>query len=269
MEAGWCRVALVEVKIDSCGVAEVILNRPRKKNAFSAAMIMELAEMAQNIGSQASVRLISLTARGDMFCAGADLEWMRHQLESSPSEREKEAWLLAAMLKAWYDIPVPIVAKVQGGALGGGLGLMTLCDEVVACESAKFSFSEVKLGLIPATISPYVHRAIGSKAASRYLLSGEFFNADDARGIGLLDQTCSAEKLDETHASAVSKYRHGAPSAVRQTKALFRQYGFQVTDDIIERSVQSLIHAWNGTEAREGISSFFAKDQPRWVNKIC
>ena len=259
-------MALVEWNVATSGIAHVTLNRPDKKNAFSSAMMSDLYNVARGIRSQTNIRVVSLTGQGDLFCAGADLNWMRQQLANPPEKQKSEVKLLAKMLKAWFDIPVPIVIQVQGGAFGGGLGLMAIGDEVITEESAKFSFSEVKLGLIPATISPYVYTAIGSNSANRYFLTGQTFDAYKALSLGLIHQICSLKDLHSTHASAVKEFLKGAPSAVKKTKALFRQYGFQITDSVIETTTESLIQAWQSHEADEGINSFFARKKPYWTN---
>ena len=261
-------MSLVKFQVNKQKVAKVILNRPEKKNAFSAEMITELERIANEISKAPNIRVVSLIAEGSLFCSGADLEWMRTQLTNSPEDQETEVRKLASMLKAWYDIPYPIVIKVQGGAFGGALGLMAIGDEVITEGDAKFSFSEVKLGLIPATISPYIYATTGPKKAKKYLFSGKIFDAEIAKGLNLVDEICSRESLDDSDQKAIEKYLKAAPRAVIKTKALFRSYGFQITDEIIETSRENLTLTWRDQEAKEGIVAFFEKSKPTWLRNI-
>lgn len=252
------------MEIQSTGVARVVLNRPEKKNAFNASMILELRDIADTINRKSEIRIVNLRGEGNFFCAGADLEWMKKQTESSREEKYQEAMSLAKMLKAWFDIKVPILASVQGGAFGGGLGLVVLSDEVITTSDSKFSFSEVKLGLIPATISPYVHRVLGNKAGNRLLLSGKVFHVGEARKVGLVDEIVSQEDLESVSDKRADIYLGGSPEAVKATKQLYRQLGEQITDETINKTVTALIKIWSGKEAQEGVQSYFLNTKPSW-----
>ncbi len=257
----------VRLDILPSGIAKVVLKRPEKKNSFNAEMIARLGEIAKTINRRPEIRVVNLMGEGDFFCAGADLEWMKKQTQNSPDEKYKEALELAHMLKAWFDVQVPVLTGVQGGAFGGGLGLVVLSDEVIGVEETRFSFSEVKLGLIPATISPYVQRVLGNKAGNRLLLSGRIFSVWEAKELGLVDQIVLMEELESVIFRRSLSYLEGAPSAVKATKRLYRGLGEQITDQTIEKTVEALTKAWVEEEAQEGVKSFFLKTKPSWSIK--
>ncbi|MDE2760165.1 MAG: enoyl-CoA hydratase-related protein [Paracoccaceae bacterium] len=246
------------------GVAKVVLNRPDKKNAFNGEMIARLRKIAEVINKDREIRVVNLIGEGSFFCAGADLEWMRKQTTNSLEEKFREAMELARMLKAWYDIGVPVLTGVQGGAFGGGLGLVVLSDEVIGARDTWFSFSEVRLGLIPATISPYVHRVLGNKAGGRLLLSGKIFSVEEAQSVGLVDEIVPCDTMESALIQKTASYLEGSPEAIRSTKRLLREYGEPITDEKINKTVQALTRIWEGEEAKEGINSFFSKKKPSW-----
>ncbi|MCY4307046.1 MAG: enoyl-CoA hydratase-related protein [Rhodobacteraceae bacterium] len=250
--------------IQPTGVAKVVLNRPDKRNAFNGEMIARLREIAEVINKNQEIRVVNLTGEGGFFCAGADLEWMRKQTTNSLEEKSREAMELARMLKAWYDIGVPVLTGVQGGAFGGGLGLVVLSDEVIGARDTWFSFSEVRLGLIPATISPYVHRVLGNKAGGKLLLSGRIFSVEEAQFAGLVDEIVSLDTLESALVQKTTGFLEGSPDAIRSTKRLLRGYGEPITDEKIRKTVQALIRIWEGEEAKEGINSFFLRTKPSW-----
>lgn len=250
--------------IQPTGVAKVVLNRPDKRNAFNGEMIARLREIAEVINKNQEIRVVNLTGEGGFFCAGADLEWMRKQTTNSLEEKSREAMELARMLKAWYDIGVPVLTGVQGGAFGGGLGLVVLSDEVIGARDTLFSFSEVRLGLIPATISPYVHRVLGNKAGGKLLLSGRIFSVEEAQFAGLVDEIVSLDTLESALVQKTTGYLEGSPDAIRSTKRLLRGYGEPITDEKIRKTVQALTRIWEGEEAKEGINSFFLRTKPSW-----
>ena len=257
----------VKLEIQPSGVAKVVLNRPEKKNSFNTKMIVRLREIADTINKKPEIRVVTLMGKGDFFCAGADLAWMQKQTQNTPDEKYREAWELAHMLKAWYDIQVPILSGVQGGAFGGGLGLVVLSDEVIGVNDAKFSFSEVKLGLIPATISPYVQRTLGNKIGNRFLLSGRLFSVLEAKELGLVNDIVAWEELESAINQKSLLYLEGSPSAVRATKNLFRGLGEQITEQTIEKTVEALTKVWAEKEAEEGVRSYFLKTKPSWSYK--
>ena len=251
--------------IQPTGVAKVVLNRPDKKNAFNGEMIARLREIAEAINKNQEIRVVNLSGEGSFFCAGADLEWMRKQTTNSLEEKSREALELARMLKAWYDIGVPVLTCVQGGAFGGGLGLVVLSDEVIGARDTWFSFSEVRLGLIPATISPYVHRVLGNKACGKFLLSGRVFSVEEAQSVGLVDEIVPLDTMESALIQKTASYLEGSPEAVKSTKRLLREYGGPITDEKIKKTVQALTRVWEGEEAKEGINSFFLKKKPSWI----
>ena len=257
----------VKFEIQPSGVAKVVLHRPDKKNSFHGEMIARLRKIAETIRVNSEIRVVTLTGAGDFFCAGADLAWMKNQIKNTPAEKYREASALAKMLKAWFDIPVPVLAGVQGGAFGGGLGLVVLADEVIGVRDAKFSFSEVKLGLIPATISPYVQRSIGNKIGNKLLLSGRIFLVDEAREVGLVDDIVAPEELESAMAQKCLHYLECSPSAVKVTKKLFRGFGTPITDHAIEKTVATLVNVWADGEAEEGVKSFFLNTKPSWCSE--
>jgi methylglutaconyl-CoA hydratase len=187
----------VTTTIDPRGIATVTLNRPEKHNAFDDAVIAELREVFDSMATRDDVRLVVLASEGKNFSAGADLGWMKRMAEYDYDHNHRDAQALAGMLQALYSLPQPTIARVQGAAFGGAVGLVSCCDMAVASESASFCLSEVKIGLIPATISPYVIRAMGERAARRYFTTAERFGANEAQRIGLVSEVVAAEELDE------------------------------------------------------------------------
>lgn len=257
----------VKFEIQEHGVAKVVLNRPEKKNAFNADMIRRLREIAVTINGLPDIRLVNLMGEGDFFCAGADLGWMKKQTENTPEEKYHEALELSKMLKAWYDLKVPVLSGVQGGAFGGGLGLVVLSDEVIGVKDTRFSFSEVKLGLIPATISPYVQRTLGNKIGNKLLLSGRKFSVQEAKELGLVDEVVALKELESVISQKILLYLEGSPAAVKATKKLLRGLGEQITDQTIEKTVAALTGVWAGKEAKEGVGSYFLQTKPSWSIK--
>ncbi len=247
------------------GIATVFLNRPDRHNALSASMIEELEDCAAWLKNSNEIRVVILAAAGKSFCSGADLLWMRSQMEATESERRKQAKQLAAMLFAWNSISKPVIARVNGSAFGGGVGLISICDAVVSEKSAKFGLTETRLGLIPATIAPYVIARIGEMHARRLFMSGRVFNSAEALRFGLVTTTVSAANLDtEVQAEAFS-YLSCAPGAVADAKTLARHLGACVNQEIIDHTVDQIISRLEGDEAAEGIAAFLEKRKPGWV----
>jgi len=252
--------------VEHDAVVEVRLNRPEVRNAFSAGMIAELHEVARSLAEREEIRVVVLRGEGPVFSAGADLNWMRASLDASREENEEDARRLAAMLDALDRLPQFLVGRVQGAALGGGMGLVAVCDVVVAAEDARFGFTEVRLGLIPATISPFVVRKIGVGMARRYFQTGEIFSAEVARTLGLVHEVVPQEGLDETVDRLIHRVLRNAPQAVREAKLLARLY----TDATLDREkAMDLTARWLARirvqeEAQEGIRAFLEKRDPRW-----
>jgi methylglutaconyl-CoA hydratase len=248
-------------------VATVTLNRPDLRNAFNEGAIAELARVFDELGRDDAVRAIVLAANGPSFCAGADLNWMKKMAGYSHDENEADAMRLAEMLRTIYLCPKPTVARVQGDCYAGGMGLVAACDIVVASEAAGFCLSEVKLGLIPATISPYVIKAMGEQAARRYFLTAERFDAAEAQRIGVAHAVVAPEALDATVAGIVKALVNNSPHAVRQAKTLVREIVGQPVDDALLRDTAGRIAAIRASiEGREGVASFLEKRKPTWIN---
>jgi methylglutaconyl-CoA hydratase len=244
-------------------VARLILNRPERHNAFDEALIEELTQAIDEAENDPSVRVLVLAANGKSFSAGADLDWMRRMAAYSEEENLADANRLALLLQRLNFIPKPTVAAVQGAALGGGVGLVAACDIAVGTAQALFGLTEVRIGLIPATIGPYVVQAIGERAARRYFLTGERFDAATARDLGLLHEV--AEDLEAAVARYVEALLLGGPEALGATKKLIRRVGRgPINVAMIEDTAARIARARAGGEAREGIAAFFDKRKPNW-----
>jgi methylglutaconyl-CoA hydratase len=248
-------------------VATVTLNRPEVRNAFNETTIAELTEAFQALAINTDIRAIVLAANGVAFCAGGDLNWMQKMATYSHAENHADAMQLATMLRTIYHCPQPVVAKVQGDCYAGGMGLAAACDIVLAAEEAHFCLSEVKLGLIPATISPYVIKAMGENAARRYFLTAERFPAHEAHRIGFVHEVATADMLDAKIAAVVKALVDNSPHAVRQAKHLVRDIaGRPVTDALIADSAERIAQIRASAEGREGVVSFLEKRKPGWLD---
>ncbi|QJE00073.1 enoyl-CoA hydratase/isomerase family protein [Massilia forsythiae] len=248
-------------------VATVTLNRPQLRNAFNETAIADLAMAFDELGQDPAVRAIVLAANGPAFCAGADLHWMKRMAAYSPAENEADAMRLAAMLRTIYVSPKPVVARVQGDCYAGGMGLVAACDIVVAAEGVNFCLSEVKLGLVPATISPYVIKAMGEQAARRYFLTAERFDALEARRIGLAHEVVPMEALDATVSAIARALAANSPNAVREAKKLVRDIAGAPVDDALLADTAGRIAAIRASEeGREGVASFLEKRKPSWLS---
>lgn len=254
----------LELSADDRGIATLRLDRPEKRNAMSAQMIAELTEAAAQLGADPAVRAVILSAAGKAFCAGGDLGWMMSQIEADRAGRMAEARKLAAMLRALNEMPKPLIGRVHGDAYGGGVGLMAVCDAVVAVEGARFALTETRLGLIPATIAPYVIARIGEGMARRIFMSARQFDAAEAARLGFVARVVPDAELDRAVADEVAPYLAVAPGAVAAAKALARRLGPRIDDDIIEATIERLADAWETDEARAGIAAFLEKRTPPW-----
>ena len=255
----------ISITVDDRGVATLTLDRAEKHNSLSAKMIAELTDAAAQLGTDPRVRIVVLTGVGASFCAGGDLGWMREQFEASRETRMSEARKLATMLKALNELPKPLIGRVQGQAFGGGIGMMSVCDTVVSVDSAKFGLTEVRLGLIPATISPYVLARMGEGKARRVFMSARIFGAEEARDLDLVARVVSEADLDEAIEREIKPYLSAAPVAVAASKALARSLGPAITETVIEDTIRRLADTWETPDAREGISAFFEKRKPAWT----
>ena len=254
----------VSIDRDARGVATLWLDRADKHNAMNAQMIREIHEAADELGADDSVRVVILAARGRTFCAGGDLGWMRDQFDAPPEQRGREAGALAYMLQALNLMPKPLIGRLQGNAFGGGVGMASVCDVTVGSEAVTMALTETRLGLIPATIGPYVAARMGEARARRVFMSGRRFGAAEAVKLGLLSRVVSEEALDEAVEAEVAPYLETAPGAVARAKALLRHLGPPITEEVIEHSIGELVACWSGTEAPEGIGAFFDKKKPSW-----
>ncbi|MDP4031963.1 MAG: crotonase/enoyl-CoA hydratase family protein [Pseudorhodobacter sp.] len=255
----------IKVQTDPRGVATLTLNRVARHNALSGDMIGELTEAAHGLAQDASVRVVVLAAAGSSFCAGGDLDWMLAQVAGDAAARRAAATALAMMLNTLNTMPKPLIGRVQGQAFGGGLGLMSVCDLALGVKGARFGLTETRLGLIPATISPYVLARIGSAAARRHMMGSRLFDATEAARIGLLAQVVAAETLDAAVEAEVLPFLGCAPQAVAETKALIRHLTPGIDADLIAATIEMLVRRWESAESAEGIAAFQAKRKPGWA----
>lgn len=255
----------ITLATDGRGVATLTLARPDKHNALSALMIRELTEAAEILGADQAVRVVILTGAGKSFCAGGDLAWMQEQMQADPAARAAEARKLAEMLKALNEIPKPLIGKLQGQAFGGGVGMACVCDVTIGVEGAKFGLTETRLGLIPATIGPYVLARMGEAMARRVFMSARIFVASEAVTLGILAGAVPAADLDAAIEAEVTPYLACAPGAVAEAKALARHLGAPITDALIDETIAALSTRWESQEARDGVAAFFARQKPDWA----
>ncbi|MBF9267212.1 enoyl-CoA hydratase/isomerase family protein [Paracidovorax cattleyae] len=247
-------------------IARVTLARPEVRNAFSDEVIAELTRAFETLGRQEDVRAIVLAAEGPAFCAGADLNWMRRMADYSRAENVADAGRLAAMLRTLNDCPKPTIARIQGDVYAGGLGLVAACDVAVAVDTAAFCLSEVRLGLIPATIGPYVVRAMGERAARRYFVTGERFGALEALRVGLVHEVVDFEQLDERLDAVLQAIAAAGPQAVAAGKRLVRDIaGRPIDDALIASTVDAIADIRASGEGREGVQAFLQKRKPAWL----
>ncbi len=255
----------ISTDMDARGVVYLTLRRLEKKNALSALMIAELTEFARKIAKEPSARVVVLRGDGDVFCAGGDLDWMKAQINADRAGRMAEARKLAQMLKGLNEMPLPLIGGVQGGAFGGGVGLACVCDVVIAESGTKFGLTETRLGLIPATISPYVIARMGEGKARRVFMSARIFSAAEAQALDLIADHVPAAELEARIEAEIAPYLTVAPKAVGASKALARALGPKIDDGVIEDTVKRLADTWEGAEAKAGIDAFLNKTAPPWA----
>jgi len=254
----------VQLSVSPSGAAEVVLNRPEKRNAFNAEVIAGLHRAFETLHGADTVRVVFLRGAGATFSAGADLEWMRAQAEATESDNRADAMGLARMLKALHDVPALTVALVQGAAMGGGAGLVAACDLAIVTPEAQFAFSEVKLGLTPATISPYVVQAVGPRRARALFATGRRFGADEALRFGLVDEiTPDLAAVQERIATEMTAC---APGAVGEAKKLVDLvHGTRIDRGLMEETARRIASRRASAEGREGTSAFLERRQPYWA----
>jgi len=254
----------INLTIDD-GVAHVELNRPDLRNAMSGQLIEELHQIADLLQADQALRCVVLSGAGKMFCAGGDLNWMKAQINADRATRISEGTKLAKMLQALNNLTVPVIAKIHGGAFGGGVGLACCCDHVFATSDAKFGLTETKLGLTPATIGPYVAARLGDGAARQVFMSSQVFGTERAEDLGIVSHDVPVEDLDSAVQSQIDAYLQVAPKAARAAKALAQSLGPQITDAVIENTVAQLADTWERDEALIGIDAFLNKTKAPWI----
>lgn len=258
----------ISITTDVRGVATLTLERAEKHNALSAQMMAELTQVAADLGADASVRVVVLTGAGKSFCAGGDLEWMREQMQADAVTRAHAASKLAYMLQALNTMPKPLIGALQGNAFGGGVGMASVCDVAIGVDHLKMGLTETRLGIIPATIGPYVLARMGEGRARRVFMSARLFGAEEAVALGLLARTVPADDLAAAVEAEVVPYLSCAPGAVAAAKALARDLGPRIDADTIAMTIDALKTRWETDEAAEGIGAFFDKRKAAWMPRV-
>jgi methylglutaconyl-CoA hydratase len=257
--------ATLDIRRPSPAVAEVWLNRPEVRNAFNDGVIAELTAAFRTLGADASLRAIVLGGHGKAFCAGADLTWMRAMADYTWAQNQADAAALAEMLWTIYRCPVPVVGRVHGDCYAGGVGLAAVCDVLVAAEGVQFCLSEARLGLLPATIGPYVVRALGEQASRRYVVTAERFSAERAHALGFVHELASADQLDAKVGEVVAALVANGPAAVKACKQLVQDVGGRPIDAALrEDTARRIADIRVSPEGREGVQAFLAKREPTW-----
>jgi methylglutaconyl-CoA hydratase len=257
---------LVQIDATADGVVFVTINRPEKKNAFDAATIAALYEAFETLHGADKVRVVFIRGAGGTFSAGADLNWMRSAADWSESDNRDDAMGLAKMLKALHDVPALTVALVEGAAMGGGAGIVAACDMAVAVEGTRFAFSEVKLGLIPATIAPYVIEAVGARRARQLFLTANIFDADYAAHAGLIDMVLPEGSVDEFISMLTDSLSANAPGAMGDAKRLVNDVaGEEIDNRLLEETAKRIARARVSAEGQEGVRAFLDKRPANWA----
>jgi methylglutaconyl-CoA hydratase len=259
---------LVRIEATPAGAVTVVMNRPARRNAFNADLIAAMAEAFETLRGAEGVRVVFLRGDGGAFSAGADLEWMREAVDRTESDNREDAFAMAEMLKLLWDLPALTVALVESAAFGGGAGVVAACDMAVATADARFSFSEVKLGLIPATISPYVVAAIGPRAARGLFASGQVFDAEHALRIGLIGEIAAdGQALAAIQARIATDVLACAPGAVADAKQLVSDVsGREIDHGLMEETARRIAAARVGEEGQEGVRAFLERRRPSWAD---
>ncbi|ROR32436.1 enoyl-CoA hydratase/isomerase family protein [Inmirania thermothiophila] len=255
----------VRTEIDDEGFATVTLNRPELHNAFDDELIARLAGIFRGLAENPRVRVVLLAAEGRSFSAGADLNWMRRMAGYSEAENVEDAMGLARMLETLYRLPRPTIALVHGATFGGGVGLVACCDIALAAPEARFALTEVRLGILPAVISPYVVQAMGMRAARRYILTAERFDAEEARRLGLVHEVVPAEGLRARGLELARQLAGNGPEALAEAKALVDAVAHRPVDEaLMRRTAEWIARVRASAEGREGIGAFLEKREPAW-----
>lgn len=258
-------MSTLDIRRPSPHVAEVWLNRPEVRNAFNDGVIAELTHAFSQFGADPALRAIVLGGHGKAFCAGADLAWMRAMADYSWERNRADAQALADMLWTLYACPVPVVGRVHGDCYAGGVGLAAVCDVLVAAEGMQFCLSEARLGLLPATIAPYVIRALGEQAARRWFVTAERFSARQAQAMGFVHEVVAADALDAKVAEIVAALVANGPAAVRACKQLVKDMAGRPIDEALRaETARRIADIRASAEGREGVQSFLNKRAPSW-----
>jgi methylglutaconyl-CoA hydratase len=254
----------IEVKSEN-KVAWITLNRPDVRNAFNEVMIDELIQAIDAVEKDDDVRVVVLTGRGKAFCAGADLNWMKKMKGFTYEENMKDALQLAELMFRLYDLPKPTIARVNGASIGGSNGLVAACDIAIASHRAEFSMSEVKIGLVPACIGPYVLKKVGENACRELFLTGERISADQAKAVGLVNDVVTHTNLSKRVGEKVSNLITGGPHALAVSKELINKISFMSLEEAREYTARVIAELRSGDEAQEGMAAFLDKRRPGWV----
>ena len=257
-------MSVVEFDIDNRGVATLTLNRPEIRNAFNAELISEVTKTVT--GLPANARVLILRGAGPSFSTGADLEWMRSMAGYSREENLEDSHALRRMFATLDESPVPVLGRIQGHAFAGATGLVACCDYVVAADSAIFAFSEVRLGLVPAVVSPYVVRKVGHSFARATFLSAERFSAERALQVGLVHKVVADDQLDAAVEEVVSDVLQGGPQSLAEAKKLLASIAGRSPDDVAELTVGVIADRRVSDEGQEGMAAFFEKRKPHWTD---
>lgn len=255
----------LDLSCDARGVATLRLNRADKHNALNSQVMSDIMQAAQVIAADEAMRVVVLRGAGRSFCAGGDLGWMQAQMAAKPAARAKEAGKLAWMLQALNTLPKPLIGAVHGNAFGGGVGLASVCDVAIGADHIKMGLTEVRLGLIPATIGPYVIARMGEGRARRVFFSGRLFDAAEAVELGLLARSVPSEALEDAIEAEIAPYLQAAPGAVAEAKAFARSFGPKIDEETIQRTIATLEARWQTQEAETGINAFFAREKAPWM----
>ena len=258
----------IEVNIDATGVCEIILNRPDKHNAMNRRMIDELEEAGQYLAKLDSAGAVFLQANGTTFCAGGDLNWMKDQEKKSKEGKLVEARALAKMLATMNALPMPLISIVSGSAFGGGLGLISVSDTVIVLQNSKFGLTETRLGLIPATIGPFVIKKLGESFGRNVFFSGKIFDANLAYKMGLVHYVCEDKKeIDLLKSQEIDNIMKCSPEAIKKSKELLKNLTGEKAENFFELTTDILANSWDSKEGKEGIKAFFEKRPAPWVKK--
>ncbi|WP_184048828.1 enoyl-CoA hydratase-related protein [Paraburkholderia sp. MM5384-R2] len=247
-------------------VATIWLNRPEVRNAIDEHLIAEISKVFSELAKNERIRVLVLAGRGTSFCAGGDIDWMRRMADFSPEQNLRDARMLAQMLKTVHTSPKPVIARVHGPAYAGGMGLAAAGDIVVADQAAEFCLSEVRIGLVPATISPYVIRALGIRASQRYMLTGERLSAQEAFRLGFVHQLSNVGAIDEAVSCVANALIAAGPQALTKTKSLIEDVGLRGPhEDVMQDTAERIANVRASSEGREGVTAFLAKRKPMWL----